>query len=171
MNRLLGGFGITFLGLSILLSGCSGGVSSHPGNGENSGTGQRFTLKNLNGENVSLDSLLAKNKAVLVNFWATWCPYCVEEIPDLVKLKAKYKDSPFEIVGINVGESAAAASAYAKKLRINYLVLLDMDNSVAENYRVVGIPTTYLIQSDGRVAGEYHAFTPELESDVEKILQ
>ena len=54
---------------------------------------------------------------------------------------------------------------------MNYTVLLDTENSVAESYRVVGIPTTYLISSNGNIIGEYHAYTPQLESDVEKALK
>ena len=172
MNRARGFLGAAVLSILILTGGCSGAYSPRSMFSEGKLEGnQRFNLKNLNGENVSLDGLLGKNKAVLVNFWATWCPFCIEETPDLVKLKTKYKDSPFEIVGINVGESKEEAAAFAKRLHINYTVLLDEDNSVAQSYHVVGIPTTFLISAQGKIVGEYHAFTSQLESDVEKVLQ
>lgn len=172
MNRLRGSLGAAVLCVLILMSGCSSEFSPRSMFGEGKlDDGQRFSLKDLNGENVSLNALLSKNKAVLVNFWATWCPFCVEEIPDLIKLKAKYKNSPFEIVGVNVGETSEAAGAYANRLKINYTVLLDTENGVAESYHVVGIPTTFLISAEGKIVGEYHAYTPQLESDVEKILK
>ena len=171
MNRVRG-FGVaSFLSVLVFISGCSAGFSSNSSVNTLLSKEQHFTLKNLNGESVSLDGLLSKNKAVLVNFWATWCPFCLEEIPDLVKLKEKYKNSPLEIVGIDVGESAEQAGPFAKRMNINYPVLLDAENSVAESYKVAGIPTTFLVSADGKIIGEYHAFTPQLESDVEKALK
>ena len=167
MRRRLFYFSLFFT--SLLLWGCGqapSAVTQGP-----SGSVPNFSLKNLQNEDVALQSALAKNKAVLVNFWATWCPPCREEIPDLIKLEEKYKDKGFTILGIDVGESAERVQSFSEKAGMNYPLLLDVDNAVAETYRVVGIPTTYLLNSEGKVLGEYHAFTPQLESDVEKALQ
>jgi thiol-disulfide isomerase/thioredoxin len=106
-----------------------------------------------------------------VNFWATWCPPCREEIPDLIKLYAKNKDRGLEILGVDVGESPTKVSNFIEKAGINYPVVLDRDMSVSETYRVVGIPTTYLMNSEGAILGEYHGYTPQLVSDVEKALK
>lgn len=130
-----------------------------------------FTLKNLADEDVNLNALLKANKAVLLNFWASWCPPCREEIPDLIQLQDKTKGSSFTVVGVNVGESRARVTAFARDVGINYPVVLDEDTRVASSYGVLGIPTTFLIGSDGKVISEYHGYTPHLEGDVEKAIQ
>ena len=130
-----------------------------------------FTLKNLNGESVSLSGLLKTHKAVLLNFWATWCPPCREEIPGLIDIQKKNSGDSFTIVGVDVGESALKVSNFAQKAGINYPILLDSEQAVGQMYRVVGIPTSYLIASDGKILGEYHAYSPELVTDVENAVK
>lgn len=129
---------------------------------------QRFTLKNLDGGVTDLSQVLAQKKAVLINFWATWCTYCVEEMPDLIELQARYGPNDFTVIAVDVGESAGQVSAFAKKMGLNFPVVLDQDNAVAQNFGLVGIPVSYLVSSDGKILGEYHGFTPKLISDVEK---
>jgi len=156
------------LGAFFLTSGCSAQDArsvSAPG------AVQTFTLKDLAGQDVSSETLLAQNKAVLINFWATWCPPCQEEIPDLIKLQEKYGESGLTILGVDVGESQAKVSRFVKKMGMNYPVVLDEDMEVARQYGIVGIPTTYLVSSDGTILGRYHAFTRKLVADVEKALQ
>ena len=158
---------------SVLLTGCWGpvrevGLSSSVGNELTQE--QRFTLKNIQDEVVSLDRVLAQNKAVLIDFWATWCGYCVEEMPDLIKLYRENKDRGFTVLAVNIGESRQQASLFAQKMNIPFPIVLDENNSVAEKYGVVGIPMSFLIDSQGRILGEYHSYTRELESDVEKAL-
>jgi thiol-disulfide isomerase/thioredoxin len=132
---------------------------------------QKFTLTDLNGQSVSLDQLLKEKKAVLINFWATWCPPCREEIPDLIKLQEKYKDSAFTILGVDVGESQKKVSGFAEKEGINYPIVLDSDMKVSESFSVYGIPTSYLVSSGGKILGEYHAFTSQLAADVDEALK
>jgi peroxiredoxin len=132
---------------------------------------QRFTLKDTQGAEFKLDDALAKNKAVLLNFWATWCGYCVEEMPDLIKLHAQYKDKGFTVVGVNAGESAEAAERFMAKQGVNFPVVLDEEMTVSNAYNVVGIPTTILLSSSGQVLGEYHSFTKKLQADVAKALE
>ena len=132
---------------------------------------QRFTLMDLKNEAVSLDRLLSTHKSVLINFWATWCSYCVEEMSDLVKLQAEHGARGFTVLAVDVGETAEQASAFAQKHGLNFPIVLDTDNTVAQNYGLVGIPVSYLIGSDGKVLGEYHGFTKKLVSDVEASLK
>lgn len=157
---------------SVFILGC---VASGPGGSavqaSTIGDVQDFTLKNLEDQDTSLQSVLKTHKAVLLNFWATWCPPCQEEIPGLIKLQAQHQASSFTVLGISVGESQKKVSSFVKKNGINYPILLDKEESVAESYGVVGIPTSYLLSSDGKVLGEYHAYTPELIADIEKALQ
>jgi len=131
---------------------------------------QKFTLKNLDGGVTDLSQVLTQKKLVLLNFWATWCTYCVEEMPGLIKLQARHGSDGFTVIAVNVGESAGQASVFAKKMGLNFPVVLDEDNAVAQSFGLVGIPVSYLVSSDGKVLGEYHGFTPKLLSDVEKSL-
>ena len=158
--------------LLILVAGCGG--SSGSGEAVSSrqiGDGQHFTLNNLEGEAVRFDEVLEGKKAVLLNFWATWCPPCREEIPDLVELQAKHGGDSFTILGVDVGESAAKVRVFSEKMGINYPLLLDSDMEVAQDYGVVGIPTSLLITPDGMIVGKYHAYTRKLVSDVESVLK
>lgn len=130
----------------------------------------RFTLEDTDGRPVALSEVLAAHKVVLINFWATWCPPCREEIPDLIRLQSQYKDKGFTVLGVDIGESARKVAGFAQKSGMNYPIVLDKTHEVAESYRVVGIPTSYLVASDGRILGEYHAAGEELFADVEKAL-
>ncbi len=166
------GFLVLTFSMVFFAAGCTG---SHAGRSDSASAGvltdaQHFTLASADGAQMSLDGLLASHKAVLLNFWATWCPPCREEIPDLIRLQEKHGGDDFTIVGIDIGESAARVKAFAEKAGINYPLLLDADSGVAESYGVVGIPTSLLVTSDGRVLGTYHAATPQLFTDVEKAL-
>ena len=127
-----------------------------------------FGLQDAKGQTVNFDVVLKSNKAVLLNFWATWCPPCREEIPDLIRLQNEYGQKGFTVLGIDVGESPTKVSSFMNKMGINYPVLLDRDQQVATRYGIVGIPTSYLVSSDGKIIGEYHGATPDLFADVKK---
>jgi peroxiredoxin len=160
--------------LAFVVTGCSnvtGSGSVTSSMGSELKQVHRFTLMNPQNDAVSLDQLLAKNKSVLINFWATWCGFCVEEMPDLVKLQARLEGQGFTVLAVDVGESAAQASAFAKKMGLNFPIVLDEDNTVAQNYGIVGIPISYLISSEGKILGEYHGFTQKLVTDVETSLK
>ncbi|MBI4432634.1 MAG: TlpA family protein disulfide reductase [Candidatus Omnitrophica bacterium] len=152
--------GTVLLSAVFLVTGCGQGQTS-----------QNFTLPDLRGQSVSLESLLKENKAILLNFWATWCPPCREEIPDLIRLQEQYGGKGFTVVGVDVGESRAKVAAFAERMGMNYPILLDSDQSVSESYRVVGIPTSLLMRSDGTVIGKFHAAGPDLFEAVEAALQ
>lgn len=159
--------------LIVFSPGCSGTVGSGKGSnvvGNELTQSQRFTLKDIKGEAVSLDQALVKNKAVLIDFWATWCGFCVEEMPELVKLQDKYQARGFTILAVNAGESRNQATGFAEKMKLNFPVLLDEDMSAARQYGVVGLPMSLLVNTQGQVLGEYHD-TSRLESDIGKAVQ
>ena len=130
-----------------------------------------FVLKNVEGQDVSLRTVLQQNKAVLLNFWASWCDPCIEEIPDLIRLQDEYKDLPFTILGIDVGESKRKVTWAINRMGINYPVVMDPELKVAETYNVRGIPTSLLINSEGEVMGIYHAYTRRLVKDVKSLFE
>ncbi len=163
---------IFILGIVFLASGCANEGLQDLDEAIADVSGSRmFVLKNLEGQDVSLESHLKQNKAVLLNFWATWCPPCAEEIPDLIKLQEKHKGDAFTILGIDVAESDKKVGRFAKKMGINYPVLLDSRSEVAEEYGIVGIPTSLLVNQEGKVIGKYYGFTRELVADVESALK
>jgi len=110
-----------------------------------------FTLKDLSGKDVKLSDL--KGKKVYVNFWATWCGYCVEEMPDLMKIKSENSDKNLVVLAINVGENEKDVSAFLKEKGFDFTVLLDADGKVSSNlYGVSGYPTSVFINSDGTIS-------------------
>ena len=157
--------------MALFLGGC-GRVAGIPSSisGSMLTEEQKFTLKTPDGSILSLAQVLSQKKSVLVNFWATWCTYCVEEMPDLVKLQTKHEAEGFTVIAVNAGESASQAGAWAKKHGLNFPVALDEQMTVSQSYGLVGIPTSFLITSDGKIVGQYSGFTPKLVSDVERTL-
>lgn len=157
----------------LVLSACSmqdTGSTAGPASTGAAGSKYRFSLKDLDGKTVTLDGLLQNHKAVLLNFWATWCPFCIEEMPELVHIQEKYSGRSFTVVGINAGESREDARRFLDKRPVNYPILLDTDMAVSETYGVIGLPTSMLVRADGKVIGVYHSVSPKLEADIEAQL-
>ena len=99
-----------------------------------------FILKDLDGAEVSLSDY--QGKFLMVNFWATWCQYCDEEMPDLMAFQEKHKEE-MTVLAINVGEDEKTVKAYMAKKKLNLKVLMDTDNKVAESFAVSAFPTTF----------------------------
>jgi peroxiredoxin len=111
-----------------------------------------FTLSDLTQQEVKLSDY--RGKKVFLNFWATWCPPCQEEMPDIQKLHDNYGDK-VTIVAVNVGESKAKAQSFMKAKEFNFPVLLDQNKQITSKYLVRGIPTTYLIDEDGIIMDKH----------------
>jgi peroxiredoxin len=110
---------------------------------------QDFKLKDLSGKEISLSSFKGEN--VLLNFWATWCPPCKSEMPDMEKLYQETKDSDLVILAVNIGEDRDTVKEFIDNNKYNYRILLDSDTSVSEKYTITSIPTTYLIDKEGNI--------------------
>ncbi len=107
-----------------------------------------FTLKDLNGKDVKLSDY--RGKVVILNFWAVWCKYCKEEMPDLNELnKELEKDNEAVILTVDVQESQDIVKDYLSTNNIDLKVLMDQDGSVTQTYGVTGFPTTFIINKDG----------------------
>lgn len=110
-----------------------------------------FTLNDLQGRPVQL-SKVNYFKPILLNFWATWCPPCQAEMPELQRLKAAHPD--LLILGVNLGESPEQVSAYMAKHGYDWPVLID-DGRVSDTYQAISIPTSYFITPEGVVSAIY----------------
>jgi Peroxiredoxin len=108
-----------------------------------------FKLKDLEGEELSLSDL--KGKKVFLNFWATWCPSCKAEMPEIEKLYQETKNSDLVIVAVDLGESLSTVKSFVDNNKYNFKVLLDSDESVATKYGISAIPTSYFIDADGNI--------------------
>jgi thiol-disulfide isomerase/thioredoxin len=111
-----------------------------------------FTLTDLNGIEVSLEDFHGKN--VYLNFWATWCPPCRSEMPDLERIHQSYKDKDLVVLAVNIGEDKGTVEAYIKESNFSFRVLLDSDQRVAAEYRISSIPQSYFINREGRIAAK-----------------
>ncbi|MBI3961263.1 MAG: TlpA family protein disulfide reductase [Deinococcus sp.] len=112
--------------------------------------GQRalnFTLQTADGRTVSLADY--RGRPVLVNFWGTWCTVCREEFPVFEQVYRRYRDQGFEILTVNIGESAAAVRQYAQDMGLSMPMLLDSDRAITQAYRVFGTPTNIIIDKNG----------------------
>ncbi|CDQ42019.1 MULTISPECIES: TlpA family protein disulfide reductase [Virgibacillus] len=113
-----------------------------------------FTLKGLDGKEYRLEDF--KGKKVMVNFWASWCPPCRNEMPDMQRF---YEDKDIVILAVNLTDTERKAEdvqQFAKEYKLSFPILLDKDGKVSENYQIKPIPTTYLIDSKGYI--HYKAF-------------
>lgn len=112
-----------------------------------------FSLPALEGGEVSLSSL--EGQVVLINFWATWCKPCEEEMPAMERLYGKHRDAGFELLAISVGETPEVVRPFRDRLGLSFPILLDRDKSVARSYQTFRFPESYLIGRDGRVVERY----------------
>jgi len=134
-----------------------------------------FTLERYGGGRVSLDQL--RGKVVLLNFWATWCPPCVEEMPTMVKVAHEYEPQGLVLLAANRDEEQRAKAAVGIFVanRIPELAshVVFADASTSASYRVVMLPTSYLIGRDGKVLDSYAGYLaePMLRKKIEQVLQ
>ncbi len=108
-----------------------------------------FTLRAMKGSNLRLQE--QRGNVVMVNFWATWCGPCRQEMPKLNQLYEKYRSAGFVMLGVNVDDDVRNAAEVAAKLNVNFPVLLDTQKQVSRLYDVSTMPSTVLIDRDGRV--------------------
>jgi thiol-disulfide isomerase/thioredoxin len=112
-------------------------------------TAPDFTLKSLAGSNLKLSELTGN--VVLINFWASWCGPCREEMPLLNALHNKYEPLGFTVIGVNVEEDINGAKGFLKNFPVDFPVLLDNTNKVSKQYEVIAMPTTVVVDRDGNM--------------------
>lgn len=108
-----------------------------------------FTLKSDQGDNKKLSEY--RGKVVLINFWATWCGPCQQELPKLAELKQLHDEYDFELLGVNIDEEPEKAIKLARKLGVNFPVLFDQQKQVSKLYDIDAMPMTILVDRNGDV--------------------
>ncbi len=106
-----------------------------------------FTLTSIGGGKVTLSDL--RGKPVLINFWTTWCPACREEMPYLVSVYKEYSGKGLVMLAVDVNEKSSVVMDFIKDTGLSLPVLMDSNSDVARRYRVVGYPTTILVDREG----------------------
>jgi len=117
--------------------------------GDGGGRAADFRLDARGGKQLGLGEL--KGQVVMINFWATWCGPCRQEMPLLEQMHKKYKPMGFTLVGINVEEDSSGAEAWLQKTPVSFPILFDRENRVSKLYNVSGMPSSVLIDRKGNV--------------------
>ena len=113
-------------------------------------------LKDVYGNTVRLSDY--RGKVVFLNFWATWCRTCVIEMPAMENLHRRLKDKDFVMVAINLQESPEQVKAFFEKFKLSFTALLDSSGEVGSGFAVRALPTTFILDKQGRIIG--HALGP-----------
>lgn len=138
--------------------------------------GQLYTdikLPSLNDKEIALSDYVGKNKLVLIDFWASWCGPCIKEMPNVKAAYSKYKEKGFEIVGISLDNDKEAWNAASKRLNIEWPQMSDLggwQSSAAQSYSITSIPTTLLLDSEGKIIAK-NLRGEELEKKLAEILE
>jgi thiol-disulfide isomerase/thioredoxin len=128
-----------------------------------------FSLRARNGGEVRLSSL--QGQVVMINFWATWCGPCRQEMPLLEQLQAKYGPLGFTLLGVNVEPDSAAATAWLKGVPVSFPILFDTRNAVAESFGVQGMPSSVFVDRAGRVRHVHRGYKPGDESQYADLIR
>ena len=138
-----------FMGSSLASSGLTGQ------------TAPDFVLKSATGENLRLSEY--RGDVVMINFWATWCGPCRQEMPLLDELYDRYQRVGFNLLGINIDDDSRRAMAMVNELGISFPVLFDEDKKVSKLYEVETMPLTILLDREGTVRHVHHGYQPGYE--------
>ena len=143
--------------MGVLLGGCySGGGPKRTIEGGSGGPGGlagapavSYDVKRLDGKTDALERY--RGSVVVMNLWATWCPPCREEMPALERFYQESKGKGVVVLGVDQGESAAAAGSFARDHGVTFPILLDADQQYGRSYAAIGLPTTVIIDRSGHV--------------------
>jgi len=120
-----------------------------------------FALKSSTGENLRLSEY--RGDVVMVNFWATWCGPCRQEMPLLDELYSRYERVGFSLLGVNIDDDSSKAMNMAAELGVSFPVLFDDRKEVSKLYEVEAMPVTVLIDREGTVRYVHHGYKPGYE--------
>ena len=128
-----------------------------------SGIAPDFALQSRDGETVTLAGL--RGQVVMINFWATWCGPCREEMPHLEALHQRYSALGFTLLGVNVEEDSENAEAWLEEMPVSFPILFDPENRVSVLYNVLAMPSTVLVDRQGNLRFLHHGYQPGYENE------
>ena len=169
--------------ISLLIAACAVNATaaadlpplSHSFSARSATQAPALRLKDLDEQMHDLSNL--KGKVVLVNFWATWCPPCRREMPSLERLTRRLHGEAFVALAVDVGENIDTIQIFTSQLdeTPSFPILLDSDSKTMQTWKVAGLPTTYLIDKQGRIVysavGGREFDRPEIEQTVRELLR
>ena len=120
-----------------------------------------FALKSSTGENMRLSEY--RGDVVMINFWATWCGPCRQEMPLLDELYTRYERVGFNLLGVNIDDDSGRAMKMIDELGVNFPVLFDARKEVSKLYAVEAMPVTVLVDREGKVRHVHHGYKPGYE--------
>jgi peroxiredoxin len=139
------------LGLALLgPAGAAEQPALKPGDGARA---PALKLKDLEGREHALEAY--RGKVVLVNFWATWCEPCKEEMPSIERLRRSLEGRPFAVLAVNLAEPDARVQAFLARVPLGFPVLMDRDAAAAKAWKARMLPATFIVGADGRVRYSY----------------
>ena len=131
-----------------------------------------FELEDVNGHIHRLSDY--QGKVVLVNFWASWCPPCIQEIPSMQRLAKSLHNKPFEIVAINVSEQKQRVLYQSKRINMTFTVVLDTEGKTFQHWQAKILPTSFIVDRKGRIRylaqGPLEWDSDEVSAIIEKLL-
>ena len=132
-----------------------------------------ISLQDMDGKSIKADHF--KNSVVVFDFWATWCGPCIAEIPFLNRLQEKYKNQGVKVVGVTLASGdAGEVKPFVSRFKMAYSVLMGNDDQAYE-LNIMGFPTTYIVDRDGKVYQKYVGSGPakaqRMESDIQRLLE
>lgn len=137
--------------------------------GELSGPAPTFSLQSRAGDTVSLAGL--RGDVVMINFWATWCGPCRQEMPHLEALHQRYHDLGFTLLGVNVEENSRLSDKFLEETPVTFQILFDPQNSVSNLYDVVAMPSTVLVDREGNMRYIHHGYQPGYENEYQSQIR
>ncbi|MES9814295.1 MAG: TlpA family protein disulfide reductase [Candidatus Thiodiazotropha sp.] len=128
-----------------------------------------FTLKSREGVNIKLSEL--RGQVVMVNFWASWCGPCRQEMPLLQQLFDRYQSLGFSLLGVNVDEDRAAADKMLRDVPVSFPILYDDRSKVSKQYQVKAMPSTFMVDRDGRIRYLHKGYKPGYEEEYQQQIR
>ncbi len=147
----------TLIGLVFTIFAATGLASS----GMEGQPAPDFALKSSSGENMRLSEY--RGDVVMINFWATWCGPCRQEMPLLDELYSRYQRVGFNLLGVNIDDDSRRAMKMIEELGVNFPVLFDSRKEVSKLYEVEAMPVTVIVDREGTVRHVHHGYKPGYE--------
>ena len=128
-----------------------------------------FVLQDISGASIQLHE--KQGKVVLLNFWASWCPPCVKEIPSMNRLAQSFDKNHFEIVSVNFKESPQTIRDFLQQVQVDFPVLIDQDGVVSASYEIFSFPSSFLIDAQGQLRYSVNAAIEWDDDEIKKVIE